>query len=135
MKLTKEIRKILLYLFFGICTTIINLVVYQVCYKLLEVSNVLSAITAWFLAVIFAFLSNKIWVFESNTFTGVMFWKECASFFTCRLFTGLLDVLIMYIMVDIFTYDAFVWKAISNILVVIINYIAGKVIVFKKSKK
>lgn len=136
MNITNELRRIyksiLSYLFFGICTTVINLIVYQVCYKTLGISNVISVCTAWCLAVIFAFFTNKIWVFGSKNFTGIILWRECISFFSCRLFTGLFDVLIMYITVDILIYDSLIWKIISNMLVVVLNYITGKLVVFKK---
>lgn len=84
------------------------------------------------MAVIFAFIANKIWVFKSSIFDRVIFWKECFSFFACRLFTGGIDVISMYVMVDIFSLEASSCKLMANVVVVIVNYIMCKFIIFKQ---
>ncbi len=132
IELLKKRRSVILYLAFGICTTLINWTVYPICYYVLGFSNMGAVCAAWFIAVTFAFVTNKIWVFERKNFLNRRFLKECISFFSCRLVTGTLDLLIMYVAVDVFELNAFAWKILSNGLVVILNYATGKFVVFRK---
>ena len=67
-ELLKKYKFIILYGIFGVLTTIINIVTYALCYDMFNISNVVSNIIAWVLSVLFAFITNKIWVFESKCF-------------------------------------------------------------------
>ena len=134
VEILKKYKRNILYLVFGVGTTLINLVVYQMCYYGLEISNVKAVISAWLAAVLFAFVTNKLWVFESKR-TGSKIIKECIIFFSCRMLTGIFDLLIMYYAVDVFEFDAYLWKLISNIAVIVLNYLAGRFIVFKKVRE
>ena len=126
-------RFIIFYGIFGVLTTIINVVTYGVLYNVLNITNVISTIIAWVVAVLFAFVTNKIWVFESKTFERKLFILELQKFFGCRIATGLLDVGIMFIGVDILNGPAILLKLFANILVIVLNYIMSKFIVFKKN--
>ena len=134
-KIIEALRKnkqLLLYLFFGICTTAINTICYWLLYDVLPFGNLLSTILAWLAAVIFAFITNKLFVFESKRTSTQKCINEVVSFFGCRLLTGILDVVIMVVAVDMLQWDGLLWKLISNIIVTIINYIASKFWIFKK---
>ena len=128
-QLYNKYREMILYIFFGICTTVINTICYYLCWDILQIPNVPSTIIAWILAVIFAFVTNKYYVFHSKSTDNIT--REIISFFGCRLATGILDVGIMYIAVDLFLLNGLLWKIISNVLVIIINYIASKFFIFK----
>ena len=128
----KTNKQLVLYLFFGICTTAINTVAYCLFYEVLAWSNISCTILAWIFAVVFAFITNKIFVFESRKTGAAECWKEVTSFFGCRLLTGILDALIMIVAVDILRRNGLLWKLITNIMVIIINYIASKFVIFKK---
>lgn len=130
--LFQKYRRQILYLFFGGCTTLVNIVVYFLCYKICGIPNVPANILAWVFAVLFAFVTNKIWVFESRSLSFAVLLKECAAFFAARILTGLLDIGIMFATVDHFHRSALIWKVISNIIVIIFNYIASKRFIFKK---
>ncbi|MBR3997270.1 MAG: GtrA family protein [Clostridia bacterium] len=134
VEILKKYKSYILYLAFGAGTTLINLITYQMCYYALEISNVNAVIFAWLAAVMFAFVTNKLWVFESKR-TGSKIIKECITFFSCRMLTGIFDLLIMYYAVDVFEFDAFLWKLISNIAVIVLNYLAGRFVVFKKVRE
>lgn len=129
-------KEMLLYLFFGACTTLINWGSYYFCYSIKEIPNVISTIIAWILSVAFAFITNKIWVFDSKTFAFKTLIYEIWTFTAARLITGILDVGIMYIAVDVLKQDSklqsAIWKLLSNIIVIILNYIISKLIVFRK---
>lgn len=128
----KKYRPQILYLFFGGCTTLVNIAAYAVGYSLCGIPNVSANILSWVLSVLFAFVTNKIWVFESRSFSFAVLLKECAAFFAARGLTGLLDLGVMVAAVDILHGNAFAWKVISNIIVIVLNYILSKRFIFKK---
>lgn len=125
-------KSFILYAIFGVFTTLINWGSYYMCFSILHIPNVPSTIIAWFLAVAFAFITNKIWVFSSKSFDVKTLLHEIWTFLAARLATGLLDVGIMYFAVDVFAMNSTVWKLISNIIVIILNYILSKLIVFSR---
>lgn len=125
-------RSVVLYVLFGVLTTLLNTVVYYVLYDVFGCANVMATVFAWFLSVIFAFITNKYFVFSSKSWNVAVMLKELRDFFTCRILTGLLDVGMMYVMVDKLHGDALFWKLASNGIVIVLNYIASKFVVFAK---
>ena len=123
---------IILYGIFGVLTTVINIGVYGVLYSGLGVSNVISNVIAWIISLLFAFITNKLWVFESKSFNFKLFVKELGSFTVCRVATGVLDLGIMFVGVDLLKGPAIILKIASNIIVIILNYVMSKIFVFKK---
>ncbi len=94
-------KEMVLYLVFGGLTTLVNIVTYALFAYVFNMGTVASTALAWIVSVIFAYITNKIFVFESKTDSLAMAVTECVSFFGCRLATGLLDVLIMFVSVNI----------------------------------
>ena len=131
-RLLAKYRSIILYGFFGVLTTIVNLSSYYLFYNYLCVPNVASTIIAWTLGVLFAFVTNKLWVFDSKKYDAETMRHEIFSFLGTRIGTGLLDVVIMYLAVDVMSWNSSIWKLISNVIVIILNYIASKLLIFKK---
>jgi len=134
MKILMKYKGIVLYLIFGVLTTLINIAVYGICYYNMSLSNILSTVIAWLLAVLFAFITNKYYVFNSKSFEKTLIFHELFYFFLCRIGTGILDVAIMYIFVDGLNFPALFMKAIANVLVIILNYIASKQVIFKRKQ-
>ena len=134
-ELFAKYKEQILYVFFGGLTTLINWGAYALCYNVLGVFNVPSVIIAWILGVAFAFVTNKIWVFESRSFDTKTVMRELWTFVAARLATGLLDLGIMYLAVDVLGGNGNVWKLISNVIVIILNYVFSKLIVFRKQDK
>ncbi|WP_277062205.1 GtrA family protein [Solobacterium moorei] len=127
----EKYKSILMYLFFGICTTVINIVTYWMFYISLDFLNVLSTIFSWIISVLFAYITNKLWVFESRSFGKKVLVREIATFFGARFISGIIDLAIMFLFVDMLLFPAMIIKFISNIFVVIFNYVASKVVIFK----
>ena len=127
----KNYKQGILYLFFGALTTAVNIISYYASYNIFKISNVTSTILAWALAVLFAFVTNRIFVFESKAKGFKEIIRELLAFFTCRLLTGAMDVLIMWISVDIMNWNSMLWKIISNVLVVVLNFLASKLFKIK----
>lgn len=129
---SKKFREMFLYLFFGGLTTVINISVYFVCYYYLKISNTAGNVAAWILAVLFAYITNKLWVFGSRAHDKKTVLREMSQFFGCRLGTGLLELAIMYLCVDVLAYNAGTMKIITNVIVIILNYAASKLLIFVK---
>jgi len=130
--LMKKYRSFILYAVFGVFTTAVNLIVYHLCYYQAGMSNTLSNILAWIMAVTFAYLTNKSWVFDSRSWAWPVLRKEIPAFVSCRLATGIMDLIIMYVCVDILNWHAMLMKFVSNVLVILLNYIFSKLVIFKK---
>lgn len=92
----------------------------------------LSNVIAWIIAVLFAFITNKVYVFESKNITMRVIVNELLKFTGARLATGVLDSIIMFVSVDLLYGPALVTKVVSNIIVIILNYILANLFVFKK---
>ena len=125
MKLKKELC---LYIIFGALTTLVNIVSYLIFAKVFLVNYLISNIIAWILSVLFAYITNRIWVFESKN-TNII--NEISLFFGGRLFSGVVDTGLMYLFIDILTINDTFSKIVIQIIVVVLNYVFSKLIVFK----
>lgn len=132
IRLLRQHRALLLYLIFGGLTTVVNVLTYALCFSALGMGNVISTCAAWFVSVLFAFITNKLWVFDSWDLSLPTLLREGVSFFLCRLLTGFMDVGIMFLAVDVFHLSPIIWKIIANILVVIANWAVSKCIIFAR---
>lgn len=124
-------RETISYLVFGVLTTIVNYVSYEAC-KWLGIHYTIATIVAWVLAVAFAYITNKLFVFESKSFEKAILIKEITAFVSCRVFSGLCDLGFMVLAVEIIGINDSIAKLVANVFVVIINYIFSKLFIFKK---
>ena len=120
------------YLFFGGLTTVVNYVVYLPCYNLLHFSAAVSNVIAWVVAVAFAYLTNKPFVFKSHDWSMQTVGPELTKFVGCRIGSGLLETAIIFVTVDCLNWNGNIWKLVTSVLVVILNYVASKLLVFRK---
>lgn len=128
-------KEVLLYLVFGVLTTTVNFIVYTFFTRVLLVDELISNIFAWVFAVTFAYVTNKKYVFSSKSTTTKQLTKELTSFFLARLFSLGVDMSIMYIGIRVlFVFDMYV-KLFSQVVIVILNYVLSKFIIFKKEDK
>ena len=126
-KIMRFEKEFTLYVVFGVLTTIVNILVYLFFTKLCGVNYIISNVIAWVLSVLFAYITNRIWVFERKN-TNII--KEVLTFFAGRIFSGALDTGLMYLFVDVLmTGDVFA-KIVVQVVVVIVNYLFSKLIVF-----
>ena len=123
---------VLSYLFFGGLTTIVNFLVYFPCYNWLTLSAAASNAIAWAVAVAFAYVTNKPFVFRSFDWSARTVIPELAKFVGCRIGSGLLETGIIFLCVDILCWNGNLWKIVTSVLVVILNYIGSKLLVFRK---
>ena len=125
-------KSFIMYAVFGVLTTLINMAAYYVLYNVLSWSNLASTALAWFVAVVFAFVTNKKWVFDSQSMEAKVLLYELFSFFLCRIATGAFDMVVMYVAVDVMHANEMFWKLTANVLVILLNFVASKLIIFKK---
>ena len=134
MQLLKKYHDVIVYLIFGVMTTLVNYIVYLPCYNLMGLSASLSNVIAWAMAVCFAFATNKPFVFKSNDWSLPTVIPELIKFLGTRIGSGLLETVILFVSVDLLHWNGNVWKILTSVLVVIINYVGSKFLVFKKMK-
>ena len=129
-------QEIISYLIIGFLTTLVSLITYYIVTKIflnpknateLQLANIIS----WITSVVFAYITNRKYVFKSKNKNIV---KECTTFITSRILTLILEMIAMFIIVTIFKYNDKIGKLISQILVIIGNYIISKLLVFKDDK-
>lgn len=130
--LLEKYYDIISYLFFGVLTTVVNYIVYLPCYNLLGFSAAVSNVIAWVAAVAFAYLTNKPFVFKSHDWSAATVIPELTKFVGCRIGSGLLETAIIFVTVDILSWNGNVMKLVTSVLVVILNYVGSKLLVFKK---
>ena len=134
-KIRMLIRKhydILAYLFFGVLTTLVNYIVYLPCYNLLHLPASLSNVISWAAAVAIAYLPKKPFVFKSHDWSAKTVIPELSKFVGSRVLSGALETAIIFVTVDLLSWNGNVMKLVTSALVVIQNYVARKQIVFKK---
>lgn len=129
--LFKKHREAISYLFFGVVTTAVNFVLY---YALLYLGMhyLWAQVIAWVGAVLVAYITNKLWVFESRV-TGILpILREMAAFVLSRLFSFGVETLLLFLMVDVAAISEGIAKIPVAVLTVILNYVTGKLMVFRK---
>ncbi len=126
-------KEVINYLIFGGLTTVVNFISYFLFAKIIKIDEVLSSGLAWFVSVLFAYITNKIFVFESKKTTKKAVIIECLSFFAARILSGILcDVGTFAIMVKVLHINDVVAKLITQVMVVVVNYVLSKLVVFRR---
>lgn len=118
------------YLVVGVLTTVISIAVFALCYRKCKMSTILSNVISWVVAVSFAYVANKIFVFQSPSWELAVVTKEIVGFVSARLLTLGFDVAFVYITVDKLHWNDLISKFASNVVVMIVNYIASKLFIF-----
>lgn len=128
--LFKKYKDLIPYGVFGVLSTLLNIGAYWACAHPFRLSVMPSTVIAWIITVLFVYITNRRWAFHSEAHTMKAVLKEIISFFLCRLGTELIDLAAMFIFVDKLALNDMLIKVIANIVVIIVNYIASKFIIF-----
>ena len=128
-------REGIAYLIFGVLTTVIDYVISNLLYYIWKMDPVPAQTIAWVAAVLFAFVTNKWWVFESHTLNPGKVWREFVSFVLCRVATFLFNLAALFVMVDLMKMEFFLCKLLISVVVVILNYVFSKILIFTNDKK
>ncbi len=146
--LITKYKELIIYGVFGICTTLVNFITYKLFNVLLGVDFYLvSNVIAWFISVVFAYVTNKLFVFESKSWNIKVVAKEVPSFFAARVFSFVVEEAGLFLLVDILGMKNFgvnilgfnvsgnmISKVILAVVVVVLNYFFSKFVVFRKKK-
>lgn len=122
------------YLFFGVLTTLVNYVSYFILSSQLKIDYKISTVISWILAVLFAYITNKMWVFKSTSFNSEILFKEITAFLSARIVSGIFEFIWMLFTVEILKMNDLIAKLLANVFVVIMNYFFSKMFIFKKNK-
>ena len=142
-------REVISYLFFGVLTTVVSLLTFYLPSKLFSLlgyqgvvhyvtgsaknfSYIESNVISWICAVAFAFVTNKLFVFESKSWARNTVWRELLTFVGGRVATLLVDTALMFLFVTLIGMQDMIAKVIVQIVIVILNYVISKLLVFKK---
>ncbi len=120
--------ELIAYIIFGILTTVVDWIVYYILSGL-GVNYIINSIISWTAAVLFAFITNKLFVFDSKRLKNIF--RELVLFVLSRLSTLVINLAGMYVLISLLKLNEFISKAILSILVVILNYIFSKLFIFK----
>ena len=131
--LYKKYKEIINYLIFGGLTTLVSIGTYAIFTKIFNIDYLISNVLSWIIAVLFAFITNKLFVFESKSKDKKLVSKEITNFFFFRIVSLGIEMVIMYIFVDLLSINDLITKVIAQVIVILSNYIFSKVFVFKKN--
>lgn len=134
-KLFLKYKEVIAYLFFGVCTTLVNIASYYICTRYFHIEMKLSTGLAWCFAVAFAYITNKKYVFVSKNNSIKAVFIEFLSFISCRLFTGAIDLGMMFVFVEVLKVNDILIKIASNFIVIIVNYIASRLFIFTEHNR
>ena len=143
----KAHKEVLLYLFFGGLTTVVSVIFFAIPMNMLDLGEgkllgftidydvTISNVISWICAVTFAYATNRTWVFEDKAHGAKPIVEECAAFFAGRLFTLVVETLLLNVMTTTLKMQEIIAKIIVSIVTIILNYIISKLFVFKKEKE
>lgn len=135
LALIKKYWDILIYLVFGVLTTLVDFLIYFPCYNLLHLPAAVSNVIAAAGAIIFAFLTNKPFVFHSHDWSIKTVGPELFKFVGTRIGSMLIQTGIIFLAVEVIRLDGNVMKIVTAVIVVILNYVGSKLLVFRKRKE
>ena len=132
LNLLRKYESILSYLVFGVMTTVVNFLVYYPLTNLLNVNATVANVIAWAVSVAFAFVTNKPFVFKSHDWSASVVIPELTKFVGTRVGSGFLETAMIFLFVDLLNWDGNIVKIAVSVLVVVINYVGSKLLVFRK---
>lgn len=128
-------KETVLYLIFGVLTTIVSFGVYYLFFNFIGLDELIANIISWIAAVVFAYFTNKVFVFESRSWALRVIIPELISFFGARVLSFLFEEGFIALTCKTWGMNELLSKAIASVVVIILNYFASKFIIFKKKQK
>lgn len=130
----QKYREVLLYLFFGALTTVISIAVFWLCDRPLGMDALIANIVSWVLAVLFAYVTNAVWVFSSRPETRAEGLRQMLGFYAGRIATLGAEELILLVFVTWLGFDSMIVKIVAQVVVIVLNYVISKLLVFRKKE-
>ncbi len=130
--LYNKYREYIMYLVFGVLTTVVNWVIYFPLTNIFHIHYQIANVIAWICAVVFAYFTNREWVFESKNKNKAL---EFIKFMSGRVFSLLAEMALLFVLIDLISVNENLSKILGAVVVVVLNYIVSKVFVFKDKKE
>ena len=125
-------KEVINYLFFGGCTFLVSIISFYLFNKVFTLNEHVANVLSWILAVSFAYVTNKKYVFESKTSEKKDLLKEITSFVSARILTLVMEEIILLIGVNMLNIDSMIVKIVAQVVVIVSNYFLSKLFIFKK---
>lgn len=116
----------------GVLTTLVSIGTYGLFAKIIGINYLISNIISWIVSVAFAYITNKIFVFKNKEKEKKQVFIQIYQFVKYRLFSLIIDILLMYAFVELVKIDDMISKIIVQVIVIVLNYVFSKIFVFKK---
>ncbi len=133
-----DYKEVINYLIVGVLTTVVSIVSFAIfqnfalgfsLFGLTVKKYMVSTVLSWIVAVLFAYVTNRKFVFESHSKKVV---SEFIKFVTARIMSLLAEIVCMYILIDLMHSDEMIAKILVQVLIIVLNYVFSKLFVFKK---
>jgi putative flippase GtrA len=131
-ELFHKYKEVISYLVFGVATTVVNIAVFFICKDVFGIDYKISNAIGWFLSVLFAFFTNKYFVFASQHVNLLAFFKEMILFYWYRILSFVIDMALMVVMIEWLHISDFWAKMVTQVVVIVLNYFFSKFFIFKK---
>ena len=131
----KKNKSVLLYLFFGALTTAVSIATFFVCGTVAGINVHIANTISWIAAVTFAFVTNRIWVFDAKTNSKREFFSQARDFYVGRLATYFVEELILLLFVNGLELNQDIIKIIAQVVILVLNYVISRFFVFRKKNK
>lgn len=127
----KKNKEILLYLFFGGLSFIVSVATYALFNVPMKMDALIANVLSWIITVMFAFLTNRVWVFASPTDNIKDFMKQMLSFYSGRIITLVIEEAILLVFINMLGFGSLLVKIVAQVVVILLNYVISKLFIFK----
>ena len=134
IKETKKQNELVSYIIFGLATTVVSMVVYGVCNSVFEMHYLVSNIVSWIMAVTFAYITNKMFVFKTRGMGFAQLKREVSLFVSARLASLFIEEIGLFLLVGLLEWGEIGGKLVMQAVVIVLNYFFSKLVIFKKEK-
>ncbi|MBQ2867369.1 MAG: GtrA family protein [Firmicutes bacterium] len=128
----KKQSELISYAIFGVATTVVSMVVYGVCNSAFEMHYLISNIISWVIAVAFAYITNKMFVFKTRGMGFAQLKREITLFVSARLASLGIEELGLFILIGLIGWGEILAKLVMQVVVIVLNYTFSKLVIFKK---
>ena len=128
----KRNKEVLLYLFFGGLAFVVSMVTFALFNMAMRINELTANVLSWFITVLFAFCTNRVWVFQAPTESAAKFMEQMGAFYAGRVITLLVEEAILFVFITRLGCSSMGVKFVAQIIVIVLNYFLSKLLVFKK---
>ena len=133
-KIYRKYKEAVDYLFWGGVAFVLSMVLFYIFANIMNIYEQIANILSWIICVIFTYLTNRTFVFQSKVRGIKKIFKEFKDFVTARLLTLVMENVILFVMIDILTINNMISKLVGQFVVIVSNYFLSKLWIFKKEK-